>query len=120
MSKTGFCFPAQARLKTPADYKRVFAHPVKASDKYFTLLAIRNPLDHPRLGLAIAKKTIKRAVDRNKLKRMARENFRLQQHTLTALDIVVLARKDAATACTKVLRESLAKLMLQLVKRCGS
>jgi len=120
VSTTGFCFPPQSRLKTPAAYKNVFAHPVKASDKYFTLLAIRNPLDKPRLGLAIAKKNIKRAVDRNKIKRIARESFRLQQQTLIALDIVVLARKEAATAGSKLLRNSLEKLFLQLVNRCDS
>jgi ribonuclease P protein component len=120
VSKTGFSFPAHLRLRTPAEYKKVFAQPVKVSDKYFTLLAIRNPLAHPRLGLAIAKKSIKRAVDRNKIKRLCRESFRLQQHTLTALDMVVLARKEAATACSGVLRKSLEKLLLHLVSRCDS
>ncbi len=120
MLKTGFSFPAQSRLKTPADYKKVFAQPVKVSDKYFTVLAIKTSLNHPRLGLAIAKKTVKRAVDRNKIKRLCRESFRLQQYTLTPLDIVVLARKEAATACSGVLRNSLEKLLLQLVNRCDS
>lgn len=120
MSKSDFSFPPQLRLRTPAAYKNVFAQPVKSSDKYFTLLAIRNQLDHPRLGLAIAKKVIKRAVDRNTLKRLARESFRLRQHSLTALDIVVLARRDALTASPEVLRQSLEKHLLQLVKRCDS
>ncbi len=120
MSNTGFSFPAQLRLKKPTDYKNVFALPVKSSNQYFTLLAVKNPLGHPRLGLAIAKKNIKRAVDRNKIKRIARESFRLQQHTLIALDIVVLARREAATACSGVLRNSLEKLLLQLVRRCNS
>lgn len=118
--KLKFCFPPQCRLLTPAAYKNVFAQAVKSQDQYFTLLAVRNQLDHPRLGLAIAKKVIKRAVDRNRLKRIARESFRLRQHTLTALDIVVLARRDALTASPETLRQSLEKLMQQLVKRCDS
>jgi ribonuclease P protein component len=115
-----FCFPPQLRLKTPAAYQNVFANPVKSSDAYFTLLAVRNQLEHPRLGLAIAKKVIKRAVDRNFVKRTVRESFRLQQHTLTALDIVVLARKEALTAPPDLLRKSLEKHWLKLVKRCAS
>jgi ribonuclease P protein component len=115
-----FSFPPQCRLLTPAAYKTVFAQPVKSSDKYFTLLATRNQLDHPRLGLAIAKKVIKRAVDRNSIKRLARESFRLRQHTLTALDVVVLARRDALTASPEVLRKSLERHWLQLVNRCAS
>lgn len=120
MSTLNFNFPSQCRLTTPADYKKVFAQAKKSSDKYFTLLAIKNQFDHPRLGLAIAKKNIKRAVDRNIIKRAARESFRLQQHALTALDIVVLARKDASSVSAVVLRKSLEKLMLQLVNRCDS
>jgi ribonuclease P protein component len=118
--KLNFCFPPQCRLLTPAAYKNVFARPVKSTDQYFTLLAVRNQFAHPRLGLAIAKKVIKRAVDRNTLKRIARESFRLRQHTLTALDIVVLARRDALTASPEVLRKSLEKHWLQLVRRCDS
>jgi ribonuclease P protein component len=120
VSTSEFGFPPQLRLKTPAAYKNVFAQPVKSSDKYFTLLAINNQLNHPRLGLAIAKKAIKRAVDRNSIKRIARESFRLRQHTLTALDIVVLARRDALSASPEMLRKSLERHFVQLVKRCAS
>lgn len=115
-----FSFPPQFRLLTPAAYKAVFAQAVKSQDKYFTLLAVHNQLEHPRLGLAIAKKVIKRAVDRNSLKRIARESFRLRQHSLTALDIVVLARRDALIASPELLRKSLERHWLQLVKRCDS
>jgi ribonuclease P protein component len=120
VSNSDFSFPPQLRLTTPAAYKNVFAQPVKSQDKYFTLLGVHNQLNHPRLGLAISNKVMKRAVDRNRIKRIARESFRLRQHTLTALDIVVLARRDALTASPQTLRQSLEKLMLQLVKRCAS
>src|SRR5690606_12677704 len=46
-----------------------------------------------RLGLVIAKKNVRRAVDRNKVKRIARESFRHHRAELDNLDIVVLARK---------------------------
>ncbi|NOQ34685.1 MAG: ribonuclease P protein component [Methylococcaceae bacterium] len=120
MSKETFSFPDSLRLKTPTDFQQVFARPVKSTDRYFTLLAIKNELEHPRLGLAIAKKNIKRAVDRNKVKRVSRESFRLQQHNLITLDIVVLARRDAANASTAVLAKSLAKHWLKLEKQCAS
>lgn len=114
-----FRFPARLRLKKPAEYKKVFAKPVKSSDQYFTLLAIKNDLDHPRLGLAIAKKNIKKAVHRNVIKRTVRENFRLRQD-LGNIDIVVLARKDAVNAPLELLRKSLEKHWLRLVNRCAS
>jgi ribonuclease P protein component len=114
-----FGFPPQSRLKKPADYKRVFAKPVKSSDQYFTLLAIRNEFNHPRLGLAIAKKNIRKAVHRNVIKRVVRENFRMQQQ-LGNIDIVVLARKEAVDAPLDSLRKSLEKHWLKLVDRCAS
>lgn len=83
------------------------------------MLAIKNQLEHPRLGLAIAKKNSKRAVDRNKIKRVTRESFRLQQHELSALDIVVLARRDAANASSSQLTKSLEKHWVKLVKQCA-
>jgi ribonuclease P protein component len=120
VTERDFGFPPQLRLKKPAEYKKVFANPVKSSDTYFTLLAIKNDYDHPRLGLAIAKKNIKKAVHRNVIKRTVRENFRIQQQNLGNLDIVVLARREAVDAPQELLRKSLEKHWLRLVSRCAS
>jgi ribonuclease P protein component len=49
-----------------------------------------------RLGLAIAKKQLPRAVDRNRIKRVVRESFRLLQ--IQDHDFVVLARRDTVSA----------------------
>lgn len=114
------CFPPQVRLRCAIEFKRVFTNPQKSTDKYFTVLAIVNKLNYPRLGLAIAKKNIKRAVDRNKIKRSARESFRLQQHEMINIDIVVMAHRDAATASSKVLQSSLNNHWLKLIKRCAT
>jgi ribonuclease P protein component len=120
VTEHNFGFPPQLRLKKPAEYKKVFAKPVKSSDMYFTLLAIKNDFDHPRLGLAIAKKNIRKAIHRNVIKRAVRENFRLQQQSLGNMDIVVLARREAVDAPLELLRKSLEKHWLRLVSRCAS
>ncbi len=120
MIEQRYNFPSKLRLKKPAEYKKVFGKPVKSSDEYFTLLAIKNDYDHPRLGLAIAKKNIKRAVDRNIIKRTVRENFRSQQQKIGNIDVVVLARKEALNVPIELLRKSLEKHWLRLVSRCAS
>jgi ribonuclease P protein component len=120
VTKHNFNFPPQLRLNKPAEYKKVFAKPVKSSDMYFTLLAIKNDFDHPRLGLAIAKKIIKKAVHRNMIKRAVRESFRIQQDSFGNLDIVVLARREAVDAPLELLRKSLERHWLRLVSRCAS
>jgi ribonuclease P protein component len=120
VTEHNFNFPPQLRLKKPIEYKKVFAKPVKSSDQYFTMLAIKNDFDHPRLGLAIAKKNIRKAVHRNMIKRAVRENFRMQQQSLGSIDIVVLARREAVDASLDLLRKSLERHWLKLVTRCAS
>ncbi len=120
METKNFSFPTQLRLGKPAEYKNVFSKPIKSTDQYFTLLAIKNKHSHPRLGLAIAKKNIRKAVARNIIKRVTRENFRLQQHQLINIDVVVLARRDAANAPPEILKKSLDKHWLKLKSKCES
>jgi len=115
-----FTFPPQLRLATPLDYKQVFENPVKSTDNFFTLLAIQNNLDNPRLGLAIAKKNVRLAVARNLIKRTVRESFRQHQHQLVNIDVVVLARRDAVNISPDLLRKSLTKHWFRLNKRCES
>lgn len=92
-------FPRSARLLHRADYQRVFARPLKKSaDRYLTVLARPNRLGYARLGLAISKKQARRAVQRNRLKRLIRESFRLHRPALGDLDLVVMARAQAASA----------------------
>jgi len=70
----------------------VFDVAARSSDAFFTVLARSNGHDYPRLGLAIGRKRIRRAVDRNKIKRLIRESFRQQREPLRGLDVVVMAR----------------------------
>ena len=118
MTELNYGFPPQLRLKKAAEFKKVFTNPVKSTDRYFTLLAAPNDFGHPRIGLAIAKKVIRKAVDRNVIKRTVRESFRLQQQSMANIDIVVLARKEALDAPPDALRKSLEKHWLKLVSKC--
>ena len=95
---SGLGFSKQHRLLSATDYEFVFsAADIKASCPQMLLLARFNRLKYPRLGLVIAKKHVKQAVDRNRLKRQIRESFRLRQHDLPNIDIVVLARAGCAS-----------------------
>ncbi len=85
-------FSRELRLLTPIQFKNVFEQPFRASTPEITILARKNNLEHPRLGLTVAKKHLKRAHERNRIKRLVRESFRLSQHRLPAYDFVFVAK----------------------------
>ncbi len=93
-NSVSFRFTKSLRLLCAADFKPVFDDaPLRASHQYFLILARFNQQAQPRLGLVMAKKHMKLAVQRNRMKRLIRESFRTQQEALSGLDIVVLSRK---------------------------
>jgi len=86
-------FGRTKRLLNAGDYARVFDKPdAKASHKHLLLLARFNQQSQSRLGLVIAKKHVKTAVQRNRIKRLSREFFRTLPESDMSLDVVLLAR----------------------------
>ena len=115
-AETGF--PRTARLLTPRAFQRVFAGADRIADRYFTLLVAENAEGFPRLGLAIGRRISTRAVDRNRIKRLARESFRHQQGDLPAVDIVLMARPVARTTDNGTLQKALGRLWQRVSQRC--
>jgi ribonuclease P protein component len=115
-----FGFPRKHRLVKPADYQFVFDNAQKSADACLTVLGRANGRECARLGLAIAKKSIRSAADRNRIKRLVRESFRLRQAEMGSVDFVVMARKPAELATLETLRSALEKHWTSLVKRCNS
>ncbi|MEH6502697.1 MAG: ribonuclease P protein component [Cycloclasticus sp.] len=102
-------FKKTDRLNTSADYSNVFKGAKRSKDNLFTVLAKGNHDSFARLGLAIAKKSVKKATQRNLIKRIVRETFRRQKDSLKAHDFVVLCRDQAALANKKELSLSIQK-----------
>jgi len=110
-------FSREKRLLTPRHFKAVFDSPTgKVPGKNLLILARENGLDHPRLGLVIGKKSVKLAVQRNRLKRLMRDSFRLNQHLLAGLDIVIVARKGLGEIENPELHQHFGKLWKRLAR----
>ncbi len=87
-------FGPDVRLRCAKDFQGVFNHTLfKVHQPCFLILASQSPkTDSGRLGLVVAKKKVRRAHERNRVKRISRESFRLNQHELLGLDIVVMPK----------------------------
>jgi ribonuclease P protein component len=88
--------PREARLRRPGDFAALRTSSGRAGGRCFHLRYRSNELGHARLGLAISKRVSKRAVERNRIKRLLRESFRRIRHRLPPIDLVVMAREQAA------------------------
>lgn len=116
MSENSFC--REDRLPDAGAFSRVFnAANARASHKYLLLLAAPNGLDHHRLGVIVAKKHVRLAVQRNRFKRVTREFFRTRQDCAEGLDVIIMARKGADTldnnTLSTILRQQWQKLLRQ-------
>jgi ribonuclease P protein component len=92
LSLTPWRFPKNYRLTKAREYQYVFASPYKSASRNITILARSSGRHHPRLGLIVSKKCTRKAVVRNRIKRIIRESFRHQMARLPAVDIVVITR----------------------------
>lgn len=101
--------PRAARLLKPAEFKEVFRKSETSADALFRILWRAGGRGESRLGMAVSRKVERRAVGRNRIKRIVRESFRHWRAATSApaCDIVVLPRPAAAEAANAELRRSL-------------
>ena len=115
-------FSRQSRLLKPAQFKSVFQQSIRSSDDYFRIMARANDIQQHRLGMAVSKKAIAKAVGRNRIKRVVRESFRnrmLGPVTEKTLDFVILPTARAANQNNKTLDESLTIHWQKLTRKAG-
>jgi ribonuclease P protein component len=103
-------FPRARRLRKPGDFKRVYAAGRRIGHDFFSVTAQPNELERARLGMAVAVRAMGGAVQRNRIRRLIRESFRLHQALVPALDIVIGVRPNARDAAATELHASLERL----------
>jgi len=114
--RTDAGFGKARRLLTAKDYSRVFdGAQARASHRHLLLLAAENDRPGHRLGLVIAKKNVRLAVQRNRIKRVAREFFRHVPESEPPMDVVLLARRGIGqldnAELSSILRQQWQKLV---------
>jgi len=99
--------PPSARLRRAADFAALRSATGRLQTRHFLLRWIGTSDDAARLGLAVSRKVSKRAVERNRIKRIVRESFRAEREALPSIDVLVIARPSAATAANPILHDDL-------------
>lgn len=111
-----YIFSSAFRLKNKQQFKKIFRNAKRLSSNYFTMFFKANDLDHPRLAIVITKRLVRDAVDRNRLKRVIKESFRLHQHMLSGYDVLIIASKGIKQLDNKGLTQCLKKQWQRLHK----
>ena len=110
-------FNRESRLLTPGQFQAVFNKPIRFGSKHFTLLVTPNTENKNRIGFAIAKKRVKLAVQRNRIKRLVRESYRLNQHEIPHLDIVIMAKTGIESLENNDIHMQIEKIWQKIVQR---
>lgn len=76
-----------------------------------------NSLEYARVGLIVGKKTAKRAVQRNYMKRLLRELFRLNQPMLPGVDILIRPQKAYTHDHFELIKSEFEQLIRKLCER---
>jgi ribonuclease P protein component len=116
VQRPDFRFRAREHLRRPIDFKRVYDRRRSVSNESLIVYAAPNELPHNRLGLSVSRK-FGGAVQRNRLRRLYREAYRLTRHEMpSGLDLVLIPRSKTEPLLTNLMA-SLPKLVNQLARK---
>ena len=112
--------PHASKLTRGIEFRSALTARCRLTGAHFLVRAQSNGLAGARLGLIASRKAARRAVDRNRAKRLARAVFRTLRPGLPAVDIVVQLKDDLRQAGNPEVREELYRLLSTAAGRFGA
>jgi ribonuclease P protein component len=88
--------PKSSLLRKPREYKNVYNRGRRVRGERFTIIHAPNGNEGNRLGISVH--GVKRAVTRNRIKRIIREFFRLNRSFITPASDIVFAVRSGFSA----------------------
>ncbi len=97
-------------LKKNQDFQAVYRKGRSYANRLLVMYVLENNSDRNRLGISVSKK-VGNSVVRHRVTRLVREGYRLQENRFNSgLDIVVVARSNAAPASYREIESALLHL----------
>ncbi|WP_090570137.1 ribonuclease P protein component [Nitrosomonas sp. Nm33] len=114
-----YSFSKKHRLHKATEFQAVIRFRCTVSGEFLQFCVKPSNLNHPRLGLIIAKKLERHAIRRNRLKRFLREVFRKHQQELDKMDCVFRLQRSLTQIDSIRIRQEAEMLIHKLrMKQC--
>ncbi|MEX0899044.1 MAG: ribonuclease P protein component [Steroidobacteraceae bacterium] len=105
---------AGQKLHTAAEFERARKGRERHADAFFVIQCTKNDAGQARLGMAVGARAAGNAVNRNRLRRLIRESFRMHRQEMPAVDVLVTARAAASAAQNREIFASLDNLWREI------
>ena len=112
-------------LKKNEDFRTVYRKGRSHANRLFVMYVLENNSGRNRVGISVSKK-VGNSVVRHRITRLVREGYRLQEKVFNSgLDIVIVARSNAASASFREVESALLHLgrlhrILRMSGKAGS
>jgi len=117
-SATIAAFPKRYRLTKTDEFSSVFGFRKALKSPHFLLhyrLRAVEEVAGARLGLVVAKRFLKRSVDRNLIRRLAREHFRIVRSQLPSRDLILRLASKPVPLDRRALAEEIRGLLSRII-----
>lgn len=111
-----FTFSRSDRVKSALDFLRVKREGIFTTCGKLKIAFLKGK--RKRLGVVVGK-CCGSAPERNRIKRVAREHFRLRRNTYPLGDVVVIALSGAQDKTNDELREAILKALADICRKAG-